>query len=138
MLTWIVLGLLLWRLINRLVAVNRIYGSGQALLSVPRLVVGNFVNFWATVQAIRRYIRSRISGKAPEWVKTDHAYPTDDQLRLFHRKLGDLLLERRLITTRQLELALQEQKKSGKKLGEILVDMKIITTKDVADTLSKQ
>ena len=137
-LMWIVLGLLLWRLINRVAAVNRIYGIGQALLSIPRLVVGNFVNFWATIQAIRRYIHSRISGKAPEWVKTAHAYPTDDQLRLFHRKLGDLLLDRRLITTRQLAQALDEQKKSGKKLGEILVDMKVITAEDVAGALSRQ
>lgn len=137
-LMWIVLGLLLWRLINRVAAVNRIYGIGQALLSIPRLVVGNFVNFWATIQAIRRYIHSRISGKAPEWVKTAHAYPTDDQLRLFHRKLGDLLLDRRLITTRQLAQALDEQKKSGKKLGEILVDMKVITAEDVDDALSRQ
>lgn len=137
-LMWIVLGLLLWRLCNRFMAVGRIYGVGQALLSMPRLVVGNFVNFWASVQAIRRYIRGRLSGQAPEWIKTAHAYPTDEQLRVFHRKLGDLLLDRRLITTRQLESALQEQKKSGKKLGEILVDMKIITAKDVADSLSKQ
>lgn len=137
-LMWIVLGLLLWRLCNRFMAVGRIYGIGQALLSMPRLVVGNFVNFWASVQAIRRYIRGRVSGQAPEWIKTAHAYPTDEQLRVFHRKLGDLLLDRRLITTRQLESALQEQKKSGKKLGEILVDMKIITAKDVADSLSKQ
>jgi len=137
-LMWIVLGLLLWRLINRVVAVNRVYGVVQAMLSIPRLVVGNFVNFWATVQAIHRFISSKISGKEPEWGKTAHAYPTEDQLRLFHRKLGDLLLERRLITTKHLEAALQEQKKSGKKLGEILVDMKVITTEDVTNALSKQ
>jgi len=137
-LMWIVLGLLLWRLINRVVAVDRIYGIGQALLSMPRLVVGNFVNFWATVQAIRRYIRSRISGKAPEWIKTDHAYPSDEQLRLFHRKLGDLLLDRRLITTKQLEQALQEQKKTGKKLGEILVALGVLWEEDLVSVLAHQ
>ncbi|MFA7159938.1 MAG: glycosyl transferase family protein [Kiritimatiellia bacterium] len=137
-LMWIVLALLFWRLANRVAAVNRIYGPFQAALSVPRLVVGNWVNFWATVQAIRRYISSRLSGKAPEWVKTAHAYPTEDQLKLFHRKLGDLLLERRLITASQLEQALQSQKKSGKKLGQILVDMNVLTAEDLADTLSRQ
>jgi len=101
-------------------------------------VVGNFVNFWATVQAIRRYIRSRISGKAPEWIKTDHAYPTDEQLRLFHRKLGDLLLDRRLITTKQLEQALQEQKKTGKKLGEILVALGVLWEEDLVSVLAHQ
>jgi adsorption protein B len=137
-LMWIVIGLLSWRVFNRFSSVFRIYGIFQALLSIPRLVVGNFVNFWATVQAIRRFIASRIAGKTPEWVKTAHAYPTADQLRIFHRKLGDLLLERRLITTRHLEMALQEQKKSGKKLGEILVEMKVLTPKDLSETLSKQ
>jgi adsorption protein B len=137
-LMWIVMGLLLWRLINRVVAVGRIYGIGQALLSAPRLVVGNAVNFWATVQAIRRYIRHRISGKAPEWIKTDHAYPTDDQLLLFHRKLGDLLLDRRLITTRQLEQALQEQKKSGLKLGNILMAQGVLWEEDLVSVLAHQ
>ena len=137
-LMWLVLGLLLWRLVNRIAAVARIYGVIQALLSMPRLVVGNLVNFWATIQAIRRYLHHRLSGKAPEWVKTAHAYPDAEQLRLFHRKLGDLLLDRRLITTRQLEQALQEQQKSGKKLGEILMDWKIITASDVDATLAKQ
>jgi len=90
------------------------------------------------VQAIRRYISSRISGKAPAWIKTDHAYPTDEQLRSFHRKLGDLLLDRRLITTKQLEQALQEQKKTGKKLGEILVAQGVLWEEDLVSVLAHQ
>jgi len=135
---WVVMGLLVWRLLNRMAAVGRYYGLKQALLSVPRLVVANVVNFCATVQAIRRYLQSRISGKSPAWLKTAHAYPSDDQLRLFHRKLGDLLLERRLITTRNLEQALQEQKKTGKKLGEILVAKGVLKQEDLAAVLKQQ
>ncbi len=137
-LMWIVLGLLGWRLLNRVAAVGRSYGFVQAMLSAPRLVIGNVVNFWATVQAIRRYLHSRLSGQAPAWVKTSHAYPTDDQLRLFHRKLGDLLLDRRLITTRQLEEAIEEQKRTGKKLGAILVDRGVLWEEDLVSVLAHQ
>lgn len=137
-LMWIVLGLLCWRLINRMASVWWHYGVWQGLLSAPRLVVGNVVNFWATVQAIRRYIHSRVSGQAPVWGKTDHAYPSDDQLRLFHRKLGDLLLDRRLITTRQLEAAMERQKKTGRKLGVILVEMGVLWEEDLVAVLAQQ
>ncbi len=134
----IVLGLLCWRLLNRMAAVWRHYGPWQGLLSAPRLVVANVVNFWATVQAIRRYVRSRISGQAPAWGKTAHAYPSEDQLRLFHRKLGDLLLDRRLITTRQLEQAMEQQKKTGRKLGDILVRMGVLWEEDLVSVLAQQ
>jgi adsorption protein B len=137
-LMWIVLGLLCWRLLNRVMAVGLSYGPAQALYAVPRLVVGNIVNFWASVQAIRRYLASRISGRTPEWTKTAHAYPNEDQLRLFHRKLGDLLLDRRLITTHQLEDALAEQKQSGKKLGEILVARGVLWEEDLVSVLAHQ
>lgn len=135
---WIVLGLMLWRLLNRMLAVGRYYGPLQAGLSIPRLVVANFVNFFASVRAIYRFSHAYVNGRAPKWIKTAHAYPTLEQLRLYHRKLGDLLLDRRLITTRQLEEALEEQKKSGKKLGEILIANGILRNDDLVLVLAQQ
>ncbi len=41
-------------------------------------------------------------------------------------RLGDLLVETGSITDGQLNLALQEQKITGKKLGRVLVDMGLI------------
>lgn len=137
-LIYFVIGLFAWRMFNRAYAVYKIYNLKQALLSMPRLFWGNIINFCATWQAIRRYIQSRISGKVPEWGKTAHAYPSEDQLRSFHRKLGDLLLERRLITTAQLEAAVEEQKRTGKKLGEVLLNMGALWEEDLVLTLAHQ
>jgi len=137
-LMWIVLGLLVWRLLNRMVSVGNHYGIVQAFFSVPRLVIGNFVNFWATVQAIRRFIHSRLTGRSPAWLKTAHAYPSEDQLRAFHRRIGDLLINRRLVTAKQLEEALLEQKKTGRMLGDILVARGALREEDLVSVLAHQ
>jgi len=134
----IVLGLLAWRIINRMVATARIYGVFHGFLSVPCLLVGNFLNFCATVLAIKRYIASRIRGQVPAWGKTEHAWPSEEQLRMYHRRLGDLLMERRMITASQLEEALGLQKENGGKLGDILVKMGILWEEDVVRVLAVQ
>ena len=41
-----------------------IYNTRHALMAAPRLVVGNFVNFFATWRAVRIYFGHRISGNA--------------------------------------------------------------------------
>jgi hypothetical protein len=57
----------------------------HALMAAPRLVVGNFVNFFATWRAVRIYLSHRISGTALVWGKTSHSYPAH---------MGDLTLPR--------------------------------------------
>lgn len=50
------------------------YGPVHAVMSVPRVVWGNFVNFVATVRAMRQYFFARRQGiKHIPWEKTDHA-----------------------------------------------------------------
>jgi bacteriophage N4 adsorption protein B len=137
-LLYVVIGLLCWRVLNRMIAVWRIYGPLQALLSVPRLFYGNYLNFCATCKAIRRFTASKISGKVPAWGKTAHAYPTEAQLLTYRRKLGDLLLERRMITTAQLEAALARQKVTGRKLGDLLVEMGVLWEEDLVAALAQQ
>ena len=53
-------------------------------------------------------------------------------------RLGDLLVENKLITQAQLETMLVKQRKSGKKLGELLVDDGILSEEDIAEALSQQ
>jgi len=55
-----------------------------------------------------------------------------------HRRLGDLLIEARLITVEQLERAIQEQKRSGQMLGATLVQSGVLTEKDLLGLLQKQ
>jgi MSHA biogenesis protein MshE len=53
-------------------------------------------------------------------------------------RLGDLLVEKGLITDDQLQLALQEQKKLGRKLGNTLVEMGMIDEQSILNLLSNQ
>jgi len=68
---------LIWRLANRMIFTGMIYDTRHALMSAPRLVVGNFVNFFATWRSVRVYLSHRISGTALVWDKTTHSYPVD-------------------------------------------------------------
>ncbi len=58
----------------------------------------------------------------------------------FHKKirLGDLLVEKGLITDEQLQLALKEQKKLGRKLGGTLVELGMIDEDSILNLLSAQ
>ncbi len=53
-------------------------------------------------------------------------------------RLGDLLVENRMITQAQLETALADQKKTGRKLGKVLVENGYLTEDDLLTFLSKQ
>ncbi len=72
---WITFCFLVWRLLNRMVFTGMIYNVRHALMAAPRLIVGNFVNFFATWRAVRVYARHRLSGKPLVWDKTSHSYP---------------------------------------------------------------
>lgn len=53
----------------------KIYGLFQAILSVPRAVWGNFVNFLATARALFLFFRARRRGGKPiPWEKTEHEF----------------------------------------------------------------
>jgi hypothetical protein len=54
------------------------------------------------------------------------------------RRLGDIFVERRLITEEQLEAALTAQRASGGKLGEILVDLGMVTRVALAGVITEQ
>jgi len=65
--------LLLWRLAMRALLVGRLYGPGEALRSMPRIVVSNLVAIAATARALWRYV----AGGPPRWEKTAHSLPDD-------------------------------------------------------------
>lgn len=54
------------------------------------------------------------------------------------RRLGDLLLERKLITPEQLDRALRKQKESGELLGSVLVELGYLSHKRLLEVLSEQ
>ncbi len=53
-------------------------------------------------------------------------------------RLGDLLVQHKMISERQLEDALNEQKRSGHKLGRVLVQLGHVSEDDLLDFLGRQ
>ena len=78
----------------------------QAALTFPRQMWGNVINFFAVWRAIRLFIRYLITGKMISWDKTAHHFPNMEELRSYHRKIGDLLLERNAVSPDNLQAAL--------------------------------
>jgi hypothetical protein len=54
------------------------------------------------------------------------------------RRLGDIIVERGLVTAEQLDQALAVQRESGGKLGEVLVELGFITRVGLAGVISEQ
>ncbi|MCG6926397.1 MAG: phage adsorption protein NrfB [Acidobacteria bacterium] len=119
-------ALLLWRLSHRALYVGRIHGLQQAMLAVPRQVWSNAVNFAAASRALYLFVSHLLTGKVIGWDKTDHVYPSEEELTGFRRRLGDLLLEKRLLAVEQLEEALRLQTEHHRPLGDILVGMRVV------------
>lgn len=53
-------------------------------------------------------------------------------------RLGDLLMQQKLITQEQLQFALGEQKRNGRKLGRVLVDNAFITEEQISESIARQ
>jgi MSHA biogenesis protein MshE len=53
-------------------------------------------------------------------------------------RLGDLLVQQRLISSEQLKLALEQQKRSGRKLGKVLVESGFVTEDQISESLARQ
>jgi adsorption protein B len=71
---------LVWRIAHRMYFTARIYDWRHGLVAAPRLIVANFVNFFAAVRATYIYFAHVITGKPLLWDKTAHSYPIK-----FHR-----------------------------------------------------
>ncbi|MEQ1947372.1 MAG: type II secretion system ATPase GspE [Bryobacteraceae bacterium] len=53
-------------------------------------------------------------------------------------RLGEILIERRLISTEDLDRALELQRERGDKIGKILIDLGYVAARDVLSALSEQ
>ncbi len=149
--------LMIERFLQRFNAVQKIYGPRHAIYYLMRtfmlvgLLLGNLINFMATIAATRRYLtyifksafatkkkttvtkKDAVTGleveheedeeERPVWGKTDHQYLSDEQMREYVNPIGQLALRARLIEEKQLQEALTRQSESGKKLGDVLCEM---------------
>ncbi len=53
-------------------------------------------------------------------------------------RLGDLLVQQKLISLDQLQFALEQQKRSGRKLGRVLVDNSFVSEDQISEAIAKQ
>jgi adsorption protein B len=114
------------------------YGWEHALLSMPRMIVGNFINAMAAARAWRLFIGHLITGKRLAWDKTMHDFPSTDQLAQQRQRLGDLLLSWQAIDHQMLEQALEIQAREKRPLGEILMERGWLDEKTLHEALSFQ
>lgn len=69
------------RVLQRMYFVGRYYGAMHAVLSLVRMPVNNFVNFFAVMRAWRQFIGHLVTGRKIAWDKTAHVFPTLQPVR---------------------------------------------------------
>jgi adsorption protein B len=119
---YINVGLFVNRLAHRHFWTCRVYGWSQLPLILPRYLVANVVNYLAVTRATVRYLKHLRTGERIGWEKTAHFFPGEEVLALYRRKLGDILIERGLVTKEQLDRGLAAQAATGRPLGAAMVD----------------
>ncbi|HYZ41127.1 MAG TPA: glycosyl transferase family protein, partial [Stellaceae bacterium] len=111
------------RLAHRHLWTCRVYGWSQFPLILPRYLVANVVNYFAVTRATLRYLRHLRTTERIGWDKTAHSFPGEELLAIYRRKLGDILIERGLVTKEQLDRGLAAQAATGRPLGSAIVDL---------------
>jgi bacteriophage N4 adsorption protein B len=100
--------LLAYRSLQRFISVQATYNTKQALCSIPRVAVGNIINFAATVRAITVYLGHKVFKQPVVWSKTSHVFPSEAVLSAYTKTVEDLLVEEGLVTRDQIADALQK------------------------------
>jgi adsorption protein B len=118
--------------------VERIYGWGHAFMSIPRVFVLSFINFAASVRAIRIFVASKFSGNSIAWDKTMHRFPSDEWLGQEKRRLGEILLSWEAVSPPALERALIDQRLNGGMLGDLLICHGSIDEETLAEAIATQ
>ncbi|HYQ51650.1 MAG TPA: glycosyl transferase family protein, partial [Pseudomonas sp.] len=132
---------LLWlnglMLINRLFQrgwfVTRYYGIGEGLMSAPRMMWSNFVNFFANLRALRQVMEMGDSRRVA-WDKTTHEFPA--LATPARTPLGQRLVEKGYISEQQLEQAITSPVR--RRLGRELLLRGWLTSEQLVQTLAEQ
>lgn len=123
------------RILQRMYFTYKVYGIQGALLSFPRIVWGNIINFFAMFKAMRQFFKTKKEGTTIPWDKTTHDFPINIK---FNKKLGDILIEKNIINQTTLEEALELQKTVHKPLGKLLLEQNILSEKELTKAIALQ
>ncbi len=137
-LIWVNAFFLLWRAAHRVYFTSRLYGWEHGLMSLPRMVIGNFVNFMAVARAWRMFLSYLFRGKRLVWDKTMHEFPTGAQLARKRQRLGELLQSWQAVSDDSLATALAEQQATQTPLGRVLVSHGWLDEETLAEAIAYQ
>lgn len=126
------------RVVQRIVFTTRLYGWEHGVLSVPRMVIGNFINFLAVFRAWRLFLIHVATGKRLAWDKTMHDFPSADGLRNTRQNLGELLVSWQAIDEQKLAIALREEHAREAPLGRVLMARGWLDEETLAEAIAFQ
>ena len=126
------------RTVQRLFFVGRLFGWEHALMSLPRMLLGTFINLAATFRALRLYAGHLLFGTPLTWDKTAHVFPTGEALHQKPRRLGEILVEWGAIPAEQVDAALERQMQDAKPLGHVLMREGWLDEETLAEAISVQ
>ncbi len=132
-LLWLNGFMLLNRLFQRGWFVTRYYGLGEGLLSAPRMMWSNFVNFFANLRALKQVMEMGDSRRVA-WDKTTHEFPALTKAQ--RTPLGHRLVEKGLLTEEQLEAAITSPVR--RRLGRELLLPEYIDSTQLVQALAEQ
>jgi adsorption protein B len=142
-LSLITTALMIERQVMRIIAVKEIYGWRSAVAGclIPpllpiRLVWGNIINLAATLRAWRMQLFGFPKSR-PRWDKTAHHFLPADVLTRYYRRLGDLLLEKELLTPGTLRECLKESREEGALLGQTLLEKQVISERQLLPAMGE-
>ncbi|KAA0083869.1 glycosyl transferase family protein [Paraburkholderia sp. T12-10] len=137
-LLWFNAFALMLRVVQRMYFVTRLYGWEHGLLSAPRMVIANFINFLAVTRAWRLFVVHLITGKRLAWDKTMHDFPSADGLVDRRQRLGELLISWQAIDAEKLSSALDEAHAREAPLGRVLMAKGWLDDETLAEAISFQ
>jgi adsorption protein B len=126
------------RVVQRVYFTTRLFGWEHGLLSIPRMVVGNFVNFIAMSRAWKQYFLHIVTGKRLVWDKTMHDFPSGDGLVSGRGRLGEVLVSWQAIKEHHVHAALEQQSETRVPFGHILVDKGWLSEDVLAEAIAFQ
>lgn len=132
-LLWLNGFMLLNRLFQRGWFVTRYYGLVEGLLSAPRMMWSNFVNFFANLRALRQVMEMGDSRRVA-WDKTTHEFPALTKAQ--RTPLGHRLVDKGLLTEEQLEAAITSPVR--RRLGRELLLREYINSTQLMQELAEQ
>lgn len=124
------------RMLQRIIFVSGYYGVKQGLLSIPRLLWGNLVNFLANWRAIRQIIKCG-DPRRVAWDKTTHDFPSIGGANNAKRSLGEILVASGGIPALELREA-ELHRIDGLQLGSSMIHQSLITAAQLACSIAEQ